>query len=155
MSRGVKPEQYKAIGECLLFAIGDVLGDVATDTMIAAWADAYNFLADTFISMERDLRESLADDAGFHGMVDMRISSMNDEGFIGFVPIYDDVPPYARGQFVAIVINGLMTSMPLARGSPSEMTIRIRMNKEKATLALLNANIGDVVKVSMPCGKAS
>lgn len=154
VSRGIKPEQYKAIGECLLFAIGDVLGDMATEAMIAAWTDAYTFLADTFISTETDLRESLANRAGFDGMVDMRISSKNDEGCIGFVPLHHDVPPYSGGQFVAIVINELMTSMPLTKGSPNEITIKMRKNKEQATLALLNAKVGDVLKVSMPCGKA-
>lgn len=156
VARGIEASQYQAIGECLLFAIGDVLGDAATQPVLAAWTDAYTFLADIFISTETDLRLNLAQRAGFDGMVDMRIASTGGTDLIGFVPLHHNVPPYSNGQFVAVFVDGMMTSLPLdAEGEAGELTIKVKNNKESATVALLSKQVGDVVKVSMPCGKAS
>ena len=48
------PEMYPVIGQCLLVAIKDVLGDAATD-VLEAWSEAYDALADIFIGREREL----------------------------------------------------------------------------------------------------
>ena len=64
----ILPEQYPLIGEKLLQAMKDVLQDAATDEVIAAWAEAYNALANIFIQKEnaiykqedRELTERLA-----------------------------------------------------------------------------------------------
>ncbi|NQD67191.1 nitric oxide dioxygenase, partial [Bacillus haikouensis] len=48
-SLGVKPEHYPIVGEHLLGAIKEVLGDAATDEIIQAWADAYGVIAGVFI----------------------------------------------------------------------------------------------------------
>jgi hemoglobin-like flavoprotein len=52
---GVKPEHYPYVAEALLPAIRDVLGEVATDEIIGAWAQAYWFLADILIGKEAEL----------------------------------------------------------------------------------------------------
>jgi hemoglobin-like flavoprotein len=49
----ILPEQYSLIGEKLLQAMKDVLQDAATDEVIAAWAEAYDALADIFIQKEK------------------------------------------------------------------------------------------------------
>ncbi len=41
----ILPEQYPLIGEKLLQTMKDVLGDAATDDIIAAWAEAYSAAA--------------------------------------------------------------------------------------------------------------
>ncbi len=51
----VKPEHYPAVAEALLPAIKDVLGAAATDEILAAWGEAYWFLADLMIERERAL----------------------------------------------------------------------------------------------------
>ncbi len=48
-------EQYPVIGECLLAAMKDVLGDAATPEIMAAWTEAYNSLADIFIAREKEM----------------------------------------------------------------------------------------------------
>lgn len=54
---GVKPEQYPVVGETLLQAVKDVLGDAATAEIIEAWGKAYGYIADAFIDIEKNLYE--------------------------------------------------------------------------------------------------
>jgi len=51
----VKPEHYPIVAENLLGAIKDVLGDAATDEVLAAWGEAYWVLADILIGKEAEL----------------------------------------------------------------------------------------------------
>lgn len=52
---GVLPEHYPVVGGCLLQAIKDVLGDAATDEIIAAWGEAYQSLAALLIAAEEEV----------------------------------------------------------------------------------------------------
>lgn len=55
---GVKPQHYPIVAEALLPAIRDVLGaEVATDLVLAAWAEAYWMLADILIAAEAQAYE--------------------------------------------------------------------------------------------------
>ncbi|SDX24433.1 nitric oxide dioxygenase [Marininema mesophilum] len=54
---GIKAEQYPVVGETLLQAVKDVLGDTATDEIIDAWGKAYGYIADAFINLEKKLYE--------------------------------------------------------------------------------------------------
>jgi hemoglobin-like flavoprotein len=51
---GVKAEHYPYVAGALLPAIKDVLGDAATDEVLAAWGEAYWFLADLLIAREAE-----------------------------------------------------------------------------------------------------
>ncbi len=57
---GVKPEHYPAVAEALLPAIREVLGEAATDEVLAAWGEAYWFLADILIGKEKELYGEVA-----------------------------------------------------------------------------------------------
>jgi nitric oxide dioxygenase len=61
---GIKAEQYPVVGETLLQAVKDVLGDTATDEIIEAWGKAYGYIADAFISIENKLYEETEHQAG-------------------------------------------------------------------------------------------
>ncbi|MGM7703190.1 NO-inducible flavohemoprotein [Pseudalkalibacillus sp. Hm43] len=63
-SLGVKPEQYPVVGENLLKAIKDVLGDAATDEILDAWAKAYQVIADVFIQVEADMYQEAENQVG-------------------------------------------------------------------------------------------
>lgn len=52
---GVKPEHYPMVAAALLPAIRDVLGEAATDEVLAAWGEAYWALAEILIGKETDL----------------------------------------------------------------------------------------------------
>ena len=49
----VKPEHYPMVGESILKAIKEVLGDEATEDILNAWKEAYFFLADILIDAEK------------------------------------------------------------------------------------------------------
>jgi len=57
---GVKAEHYPYVAEALLPAIRDVIGEGATDEVLAAWGEAYWFLADILIGKEAALYEEIA-----------------------------------------------------------------------------------------------
>ena len=58
VNANVKPEHYPIVGENLLAAIKEVLGDAATDEVIEAWGKAYQVIADIFISVEKEIYET-------------------------------------------------------------------------------------------------
>ncbi|KRB85749.1 hypothetical protein ASE00_02960 [Sphingomonas sp. Root710] len=57
---GVKPEHYPAVAAALLPAIKDVLGDAVNDQVLEAWGEAYWFLADILIGVEKAKYEAVA-----------------------------------------------------------------------------------------------
>ncbi|MFC3173062.1 globin domain-containing protein [Novosphingobium bradum] len=60
---GVKAEHYPHVAEALLPAIRDVLGaEVASDAVLAAWGEAYWFLARLLIAAEAERYAELAAD---------------------------------------------------------------------------------------------
>jgi nitric oxide dioxygenase len=54
-SLNIRPEHYPIVGQNLLGAIQDVLGEAATPDIIDAWAKAYGVIADVFISLEKQM----------------------------------------------------------------------------------------------------
>lgn len=51
----IKPQHYPAVANALLPAIKDVLGDAVDEQVLAAWGEAYWFLADVLIAREAAL----------------------------------------------------------------------------------------------------
>jgi hemoglobin-like flavoprotein len=51
---GVRAEHYPHVANALLPAIRDVLGEAATDEVLAAWGEAYWMLANLLIAAEAD-----------------------------------------------------------------------------------------------------
>lgn len=60
VSRGVAAGLYAPVGQVLLAALAEVLGDAATPEVLSAWADAYAFLSVALIQRERALRSESA-----------------------------------------------------------------------------------------------
>jgi len=63
-----------AVGECLIAAIGKVLGDAATPPIVNAWIEAYDYLAHIFITTENDVRTAAAKVAGYDGFANMSVT---------------------------------------------------------------------------------
>lgn len=51
----VQPEHYPMVGDALLTAMSDVLGDAATPEILEAWKEAFFFLGDILIAKEKEL----------------------------------------------------------------------------------------------------
>lgn len=56
--RGILPEHYPVVGENLLIAIKNVLGDACTEDILLAWEQSYGILANIFIDVEKEIYAS-------------------------------------------------------------------------------------------------
>jgi nitric oxide dioxygenase len=76
----IKPEHYPIVGENLLGAIKEVLGDAATDEILDAWADAYAVISDVFIRMENQMYKTTeALPGGWGGFRDFTVDKKVNE----------------------------------------------------------------------------
>ena len=95
----ILPEHYPAVGEALLGAIQDVLGDAATAEICAAWGEAYWLLANILIGREATIYRDLAHrPGGWNGWRDFVVESVVQESEIirSFVLVPRDGGPVAR-----------------------------------------------------------
>ncbi|WP_324709240.1 NO-inducible flavohemoprotein [Pseudomonas citronellolis] len=76
VSLQILPEHYPIVGACLLRAIREVLGEeIATDEVIAAWAAAYQQLADILIGAEESVyARNAAEEGGWRGARRFRVA---------------------------------------------------------------------------------
>lgn len=66
----ILPEHYPYVAEALLGAIKEVLGDAATPEILAAWGEAYWFLAEILKAREVEIRQDISAQPG--GWTDWR-----------------------------------------------------------------------------------
>lgn len=170
-SLGIKPEQYPIVGEHLLGAIKEVLGDAATDDIIQAWAEAYGVIADVFIQVEKDMyKEAEEQENGFREFKNFKIVDKVSESDIitSFYLQPEDgsgVPIFKPGQYITVrlTIPGekyLLNRQYSLSQAPNQNTFRISVKKEsqmnpngKVSVYLHeNAQIGDLIEVSAPAG---
>lgn len=57
VATNVLPIHYPMVGDSLITAMGDVLGDDLTEDHKQAWIEAYNFLGDILMKREQELYE--------------------------------------------------------------------------------------------------
>lgn len=55
VATGVTPDHYPMVGAALLQAMQEVLGESITEDVLAAWKEAYFFLADALIQREKEV----------------------------------------------------------------------------------------------------
>ncbi|MCP8970774.1 NO-inducible flavohemoprotein [Ectobacillus ponti] len=107
----IKPEQYPIVGENLLAAIKETLGDAATDEILDAWADAYEVISDVFIRMEDVLyKTSENQPGGWAGFKDFVIDRKVQESEVitSFYLKPKDgarLPSYLPGQYITIKVD--------------------------------------------------
>ncbi|KAF9889323.1 hypothetical protein FE257_007433 [Aspergillus nanangensis] len=107
-SLGVTADQYPIVGQHLLEAIKEVLGDAVTGPVLDAWTVAYQQLADIFIQFEGNLyHEAVATPGGWQGWRKFVIAEKVHESdeIISFhlAPVdKGQLPVYKPGQFVSI-----------------------------------------------------
>lgn len=140
-SLGVLPDQYPIVGEHLLGAIKDVLQEAASADILAAWAEAYQQLADLLIDMERELHDSSASREG--GWRDWRTFVVQEkrqesEVITSFVLAPSDGRPLADflpGQYISVAVQvpelGLQQIRQYSLSDmPNGQTYRISVKRE-------------------------
>ncbi|WP_308636890.1 NO-inducible flavohemoprotein [Paenibacillus silvisoli] len=110
-SLGVKAEHYPIVGQMLLQAIKDVLGDAATEEILQAWAEAYGVIANVFIETEAEMyRASEEQQGGFAGYREFRIERKVKESNVitSFYLVPQDggaIPTFEPGQYVSVKLT--------------------------------------------------
>lgn len=102
----IKPEHYPHVAEALLAAIEDVLGEAATEEVLAAWGSAYWLLAEILIGREDAIRAEIMSHEG--GWTDWRRFVVSErrsesEGIMSFILSPEDGRPVLRhrpGQYL-------------------------------------------------------
>ncbi|MEH7094232.1 NO-inducible flavohemoprotein [Neobacillus vireti] len=171
-SLGIKPEHYPIVGKHLLMAIKDVLGDAATDEIIDAWAQAYNLIADAFISVEAEMYDEAAHQqggwSGFRNFVVDRKVTESDVITSFYLKPEDkrDIAGFIPGQYISIKLEIDGEKFTHIRqyslsDAPGKDYYRISVKKEAGTANpdgmvsnYLHDKVseGEILKVSAPAG---
>ncbi|MFP5106081.1 NO-inducible flavohemoprotein [Neobacillus sp. C211] len=171
-SLGILPEHYPIVGKHLLLAIKDVLGDAATDEIIEAWAQAYNVIADVFISVEAELYDETENQhGGWKGfrnfIVDRKV--VESEVITSFYLKPEDnkgIAVFTPGQYISIKLEMAGKKFTHIRqyslsDAPGKDYYRISVKREAGTANpdgmvsnYLHNGVsqGDILKVSAPAG---
>lgn len=171
-SLGVRPEHYPIVGEHLLGAIKETLGDAATDEIISAWAQAYGNLADLLAGMESGLYEQSATRVG--GWTGWRTFIVRDKRpessvITSFVLEPADGQPVANfepGQYVSVAVDVPTLGLQQIRqyslsDMPNGRTYRISVKREGggpyppghvSCLLHDHVNVGDEMRLAAPYG---
>ncbi len=169
VSLGVLPEHYPIVGQYLLAAIKEVLGDAATDEIIEAWGKAYGVIADIFTSVEEDLYKAAENNGGWRAFKQFKIvrteKESDDVTSFYFTPVEGSkVPAYKPGQYVTVRVTTpgeeFMLNRQYTLSQPSNtQEFRISVKREndnnikgKVSNFLHEAAVGTIIDVSTPAG---
>jgi nitric oxide dioxygenase len=170
-SLGIKPEHYPIVGEYLLKAIKEVLGDAATDDILKAWEEAYGVIAQVFIDIEEEMyKENESKQAGYRGFKEFFVAKKVEESDV-ITSFYlkpkdeGNVPTYQPGQYITVRLRVDGEEYVLNRqyslsSAPTEEYFRISVKREaenepkgKVSNYLHDhINEGDSIDVSAPSG---
>lgn len=162
----ILPEHYPHVAEALLGAIQDVLGDAATPAILAAWGEAYWFLAEILIGREKQIYEAqAAAPGGWNGWRDFRVERRERESEVitSFVLRPADgggVLRHRPGQYLtfqlAIPGHGPLKRNYSISSAPDDQRYRISVKREPGGLASNwlhdGAEPGTVLSVAAPAG---
>lgn len=170
-SLAVKPEHYPIVGEHLLGAIKEVLGDAATDDIINAWAEAYGVIAQAFIDTESELYDAAeSQEGGWSDFKEFEVVKKEKESEV-ITSFYlkpkngGQVPTYEPGQYITVRVHIPGEKYAMNRQyslscAPRHDYFRISVKKESDATPygkvsnFLHGEVeaGDVIEVSAPAG---
>lgn len=168
-SLGILAEHYPIVGDYLLKAIKEVLGDAATDDIINAWAEAYGVIADIFISVEEDLYKQEEARGGwrlFKPFTVSKVEPINEIVTNFYVTPVDGqpLPEAAAGQYISVRVKAAGSEYAMIRQyTVTDMTdnneYRISVKRETGEHAGAFSNFlhdevqaGFELEVSSPAG---
>lgn len=163
----IQPEHYPHVAEALLDAIRAVLGDAATEEILAAWGEAYWFLAHILIAREQRIySEQKEMIGGWNGWREFSVDEVIRESNVinSFIlrPL-DGGPVMAHrpGQYLTFWLE-IPGHPPVKRNysissAPNGETYRISVKRELQGLASGwlhgEAKAGTILKVAAPAGE--
>lgn len=166
VSLDIRPEHYPIVGDCLLQAIKEVLGDAATDDIINAWAAAYQQLADILIAAEEQVySEKAASKGGWRGPRSFRVARKQIESSV-ITSFYlepvdgGELMGFQPGQYITVLLT--VDGQPLRRNyslsdAPGKPYYRISVKREPNGVASNylhdKVNAGDALELLAPCGE--
>lgn len=169
----IEPAHYPYVARALLAAIGDVLGAAATPAILAAWGEAFWFLANLLIGREADIyRELASQPGGWSGWRDFAIESVVEESAVirSFTLVPVDGYPVLRhkpGQYLGFSFEvpgiGMLRRNYSISCAPNDRAYRITVKREAApnpdsapgqvsTWLHDKARPGSILRVSTPAG---
>lgn len=138
----ILPEHYPFVADALLGAIRDVLGTAATDAVIAAWGEAYWFLAELLIGREAAIyRDLAAQPGGWNGWRRVVVEKVADESSIirSFTLVPADggtVVRHKPGQYLGFALDlpgvGALRRNYSISCAPNDRAYRITVKREAA-----------------------
>ncbi len=170
---GVRPEHYPIVGENLLWAIRNVLGEAATDEVIAAWEQAYDAIADVFIQVEKGMYETARKQlGGWDGFREFTVDRKVKESEVitSFYLKPQDggpLPLFQPGQYITVRVRipgdeYISLRHYTLSDSPGKDTFRISVKREDggdgkpagtvSTYLHRNIQVGDQVELTAPAG---
>lgn len=169
-SLGILPEHYPIVGENLLQAIKEVLGDAATDEIINAWAEAYGVIADIFIQVEEDLYQKAEENGGWRLFKPLKVAKKVVESDLVTSVYFETedgspLPAYQPGQYISVrvklpneeyVMNRQYTLSQANAAEGYRISVK-RENEHSPNGKVSNfihdeLQVGDIVEVSAPAG---
>ncbi|CAI9390267.1 NO-inducible flavohemoprotein [Niallia sp. Sow4_A1] len=168
----IKAEHYPIVGEFLLKAIKEVLGDAATDEIIQAWADAYGAIAQVFIDIEKQMyEESATKSGGWSDYKEFKIIKKVKESDV-ITSFYlapadgSSLPAYEAGQYITIRLSipgekFLFNRQYSLSSASNKEYFRISVKKEASVenpdgkvsnYLHSDINVDDTLEVTVPAG---
>lgn len=170
----VTAPQYDLVGQFLMAAIGQVLGDAATPDIVEAWTNAYAVLAGVFVARERELY-AVQEAHRWLGWRKFRVARRvaETEHIASFYLEPEDggpLPAYLPGQYVSLQVFvpelGLLQSRQYSLSEAPRKAgryYRVSVKKEPGEVAdhpgmisnILHEkyDVGDAVELSHPQGE--
>ncbi|ROS01807.1 nitric oxide dioxygenase [Sinobacterium caligoides] len=166
VSLDIRPEQYEIVGSCLLQAIKAVLGEAATDEVIAAWGEAYWQLANLLIDAEEEAYKAGEEKpGGWRGERSFKVEKKVKESDV-ITSFYlrpvdaGGVPEFKAGQYLGLVltIDGeTMRRNYSLSDAPNKDYLRISVKREQGGLVSNylhdDVQIGDELSLLPPAGE--
>jgi nitric oxide dioxygenase len=164
---GILPEHYPIVGENLLAAIKDVLGEAATDEIINAWAQSYGVIADAFIGLEHEMyQEAKQQPGGWEGFRNFVVAKKVKESDVitSFYLKPEDggaIASYQAGQYITLKVKPESEKYTSLRhyslsDAPGKDYYRISVKREEQGVVsnFLHNEVseGSILPVSAPAG---
>lgn len=164
-SLNILPEHYPIVGECLMEAIGAVLGDAVTAEVADAWQTAYQQLANLLIDAEEKVYQMHSErQGGWRGERDFKLTRIVKESDVissfYFSPCAgESVIDFTAGQYIGLVLNINGTSVRRnysLSDAPGKTELRISVKREDDGLVsgYLHNQLkeGEIVSLIAPAG---